>query len=114
MCEHNEPPQGVGGSVPLDDPVDAWNAIYEAIRSEIEWPYASGIEDAVYRAVANNTCTVLPPKSHLKLLEDGKWVVGVTVVAMDPSPYGGNRARVCTERGVWLSLSDDCVLVVGR
>ena len=87
------------------------DAIAEAVASKIEWPLWDQFLPIFYNAVADGTYTIPPPKSHLSLWKDGAWVKGATVVALGSRDDHG---RVMTERGDWVRLDENCVLVVGR
>ena len=107
MNEHTDTHHA--GEEPLD-PKIVYEAIYDAVHSRIEWPLWDQFLPIFYNAVADGTYTILPPRSHLRLFKDGKWIDGVTIVALGSR---NDKGRAMTERGDWVVLDENTVLVVG-
>lgn len=85
------------------------DAILAEIKLAIEdsVPYPSRILEAVYNAVADNTWTVLPPKSYVD-----RGVFDYPVIAFRNA--GSSRIQVVYSNGDIGDLLEDWTLVVGK
>jgi hypothetical protein len=88
---------------------DISEAIEEAIKESL-LDIHSSVYDAVFNAVFSVTWTVLPPGSHLQVLQGDKWVRGADVVGLKTYV---SHTEVLTARGEQLRLNQQTFLAVG-
>lgn len=89
------------------DKATVYEAVSDAVREVVEWPYPSLILREVHEAVAENVWTPMPPGSHVLIERKDR---GCDVVAIR---WDGDLTHFLNERGEPGVLSDTVTLVVG-